>query len=248
MTMNENSSWQDYAILFDMDGVILSLKARWIDPLEEVISSIKPDYNRETIAEKSSSLLLVHGGRSSQQMLKGMIQVCEVCGLSRFQTVRAMLKLGRMLIARKKFRLIPLKGVKDTLEYLKKIGFNIALVTSASKSAVRSLRRQYPEIHEKFDFIYTRNDVKSTKPSPDQLIKALKDLNVEKDKTVMVGDFITDIIAGKGAGVKTVAVLSEYPEVNRFPLESVEPDIIINDITEIPNILIQIFHPTLIES
>ena len=65
-----------------------------------------------------------------------------------------------------------------------------------------------------------------------------------KDKAAIVGDFITDIMAGKSAGIKTIAILGEYPEVNRFPLESVEPHIIVNDITEIPNILLQIFHPS----
>lgn len=240
--MNEQSNWENYALLFDMDGVILSLKSRWIDPLENIISTIKPDYNRTAIEEKSSSLLLVHGGRSNTFMLKGIIQVCQVCGLNRLQTARVMFRLGLMLISRKKFRIVPLNGVLETLQYLKNQGFSLALVTSASKITTRALKKYFPEIYTKFDCIYTRNDVKLTKPSPDQLLLALKALNVEKDNAAIVGDFITDIMAGKGAGIKTIAILGEYPEVNRFPLESVEPHIIINDITEIPNILLQIFH------
>ncbi len=244
--MNEQSTWKNYALLFDMDGVILSLKSRWIDPLENIISTIKPDYNRTAIEEKSSSLLLVHGGRSNSFMLKGIIQVCQVCGLNRLQTARVMFRLGLLLISRKKFRIVPLNGVLETLQYLKNQGFGLALVTSASKITTRALKKHFPEIYTKFDCIYTRNDVKLTKPNPDQLLLALKALNVEKDKAAIVGDFITDILAGKGAGIKTIAILGEYPEVNRFPLESVEPHIIINDITEIPNILLQIFHPSII--
>ena len=244
--MNEQSTWKNYALLFDMDGVILSLKSRWIDPLEKIISTIKPDYNRAAIEEKSSSLLLVHGGRSSTLMFKGIIQICQVCGLNRLQTVRVIFRLGLMLMSRKKFRIVPLNGVFETLQYLKNQGFSLALVTSASKITTRALKKHFPDIYNKFDCIYTRNDVKLTKPNPDQILLALDNLNIEKDKAAMVGDFITDIMAGKGAGIKTIAILGEYPEVNRFPLESVEPHIIINDITEIPNILLQIFHQNLL--
>lgn len=244
--MNEQSNWKNYALLFDMDGVILSLKSRWIDPLEEIISTIKPDYDRSAIEEKSSSLLLVHGGRSNTLMLKGLIQVCQVCGLNSFQTARVMLRLGLMFIFRQKFRIVPLNGVNETLHYLKKQGFSLALVTSASRITTRALKKSFPDIYNKFDCIFTRNDVKLTKPNPDQLLLALDALNVEKDKAAIVGDFITDIMAGKNAGIKTVAILGEYPEVNRFPLESVEPHIIVNNITEIPNILLQIFHPSLL--
>jgi HAD superfamily hydrolase (TIGR01509 family) len=242
--MNEQSNWKNYALLFDMDGVILSLKSRWIDPLEEVISAIKPDYDRAAIEEKSSSLLLVHGGRSSNLMLKGLIQVCQVCGLSRLQTARVMFRLGLMLLSKKKFRIVPLNGVMTTLQFLKNQGFSLALVTSASRATTKALEKSFPDIYNKFDCIYTRNDVKLTKPDPDQLLLALDALNINKDKAAIVGDFITDIIAGKSAGIKTIAILGEYPEVNRFPLESVEPHIIVNDITEIPNILLQIFHPS----
>ncbi len=242
--MNEQSNWRNYALLFDMDGVIISLKSRWIDPLEKVISTIKPDYNRAAIEEKSSSLLLIYGGRSSTLMLKGLIQVCQVCGLNRFQVARVMFRLGLMLISRKKFRIIPLKGVKETLQYLKKQGFSLALVTSASRITTRNLKKSFPAIYNKFDCVYTRNDVKLTKPYPEQLLLALDALNIEKNKAAIVGDFITDIMAGKSAGIKTIAILGEYPEENRFPLESVEPHIIVKDITEIPNILLQIFHPS----
>jgi len=244
--MNEQSNWKNYALLFDMDGVIISLKSRWIDPLEKVISKIKPDYNRTAIEEKSSSLLLVHGGRSGNFMIRGIIQVCQVCGLNCFQTARVMFHLVLMFITRKKFRIVPLNGVLETLQYLKNQGFSLALVTSASRITTRALKKSFPDIYNKFDCIYTRNDVKLTKPHPNQLLLALDALNIEKDRAAMVGDFITDIMAGKSAGIKTIAILGEYPEVNRFPLETVEPHIIVNDITEIPNILFQIFHPSIL--
>ncbi len=64
--MNDQTDWTKHGILCDMDGVIISLYARWIKPFETLISRINPDFNREAIIEKASSLLLGHGGRNKK--------------------------------------------------------------------------------------------------------------------------------------------------------------------------------------
>jgi HAD superfamily hydrolase (TIGR01662 family) len=235
------SSWKNYALLFDMDGVLISLKSRWIDPIEEVISKVKPNYNLDTIREESPSLVLVTGGRSSSLMLQGILQVCKVAGLNNFQTFRVILRLSTMLITRKKFKIVPFEGVIDILKNLRKIGFKLALVTSASKRTARNLKKQYPDLYNQFDCIVTRNDVKLTKPFPEQIHKALTKLQISKEKAVIIGDFASDIKAGKNAGIRTVAVLSEYPQENKRILEKTNPDFIVDNISEIPEIVTDIF-------
>ena len=238
--MNQ-SSWNSYALLFDMDGVLISLKSRWIDPIEEVISKIEPSYDIDTIKKESSSLVLVTGGRSGLLMLKGIIQLCKVAGLNFFQTFRVIIHLSAMLITRKKFKIVPFDGVIDILNNLRNMGFRLALVTSASKYTAKNLKKQYPDIHNIFDCVVTRNDVKMTKPFPDQINKALKKLQIIKEKAVIIGDFASDIKAGKNAGIKTVAVLSEFPEINRKILEKTNPDFIVENISEIPKLVSEIF-------
>ena len=239
--MSDETSWQDYAFLFDMDGVLISLKARWINPLEEIFSKIKPDFNREAISKQSSSLLLVHGGRTNVLMIQGILEVCNVGGLNFIQKIRVLVRLSFVLMRRKKFPIIPLNGSIDTLKELKEMGFKLALVTSASRFTARRLKRYHPELHNKFQCIVTRGDVRFTKPYPDQLLIALEKLEVEKSKAAMVGDFTSDVYAGKNAGIKTIGVLGEFPEMNRVLLESSNPDIILKDITEIPQIISQFF-------
>ena len=235
------SSWKSYALLFDMDGVLISLKSRWIDPIEEVITKVKPSYDIDAIKKESPSLVLVTGGRSNMLMLQGILQVCKVAGLSRFQTFKVIIYLSSMLITRKKFKIIPFDGVIDILNNLREMGFNLALVTSASKKTIKHLKKQFPDLYNKFNCVVTRNDVKLTKPFPDQINKALAMLQITKENAVIIGDFASDIKAGKNAGIRTVAVLSEYPGINKKILEKTNPDFMIENISELPEIISDIF-------
>ncbi|MFW9852115.1 MAG: HAD family hydrolase [Candidatus Thorarchaeota archaeon] len=235
------STWKNYALLFDMDGVLISLKSRWIDPIEEVISKVKPNYDLDTIRNESPSLVLVTDGRSSSLMFQGILQVCKVAGLNNFQTFRVIIRLSSMLITRKKFKIVPFEGVSDILKNLRKMGFRLALVTSASRRTIKNLKKQFPDLYNKFDCVVTRNDVKLTKPFPDQIHIALKKLQIKKEKAVIIGDFASDIKAGKNAGVRTVAVLSEYPQENKKILEKTNPDFIVDTISEIPEMVSEIF-------
>jgi|SRR5688572_23761526 phosphoglycolate phosphatase-like HAD superfamily hydrolase len=54
--------------------------------------------------------------------------------------------------------------------------------------------------------IVTSDDVKKTKPDPEGLVKALKELGVKPDEAIMVGDLDADIIAGVKAGVASVGI------------------------------------------
>jgi len=241
--MNEQNNLQNYGILFDMDGVLISLVARWINPVEEIITSVNPNFDRERIRDEGSSLRLIQGGKKSLWLIKGITQICKLGGLSRFQTLRVITIVGLRAITRKRFPIIPLEGAVETLDSLKKMGFKLALVTSASKFTIKKLEKEYPAIYNKFDTIVTRSDVKFTKPSPDQLNAALMNLRVEKQYAVMVGDFVSDILAGKNAGIKTVAVLGEFAELSRPILESANPDLIIINVTELPKYLLHLFAP-----
>jgi phosphoglycolate phosphatase len=52
---------------------------------------------------------------------------------------------------------------------------------------------------------------------------------------VIVGDSVIDVKAGKAAGAKTVAVLSGL--YSRAELSEAEPNFILNDVSELPNLV-----------
>jgi len=88
------------------------------------------------------------------------------------------------------------------------------------------------KVFDYFDTIVGREDVKNPKPDPEPIIKALKDLNGDKDSCWMIGDTGMDMEAASRAGVNMVAVscgfaplkeLEKYTKnIEKTPLEAVE--------------------------
>ncbi|MGC8998878.1 MAG: HAD family hydrolase [Candidatus Bathyarchaeia archaeon] len=86
-----------------------------------------------------------------------------------------------------------------------------------------------------FQCVVTALNTRFPKPSPKALAECAKRLGVEVGECAIVGDSIADVRAGKNAGAKTVAVLSGI--FTREELEREKPDLIINDINELPSFL-----------
>ena len=84
-----------------------------------------------------------------------------------------------------------------------------------------------------FSHIITALDTHKPKPSPEALIKTVKALDVNMCDCIIVGDSVIDVRAGKTAGAKTVAVLSGLFSRGELALE--HPDLILNDVTQLPN-------------
>ncbi len=233
--------WTGYGILTDMDGVINSLYHRWIKPFEKTMDTVKPNYDREAMINSITAIILKYGGSRKFVMVRGLITACRVAGLSYFQIMILLFKLGLQQITKKNFEIVILDGVPETLKKLKEMNFKLALITTASRHTTKRVKKYYPEVYDCFDIVISRNDVKKTKPYPDPLLKAIEKLELDIDKTVMIGDLITDIIAGKNAGVKTVGILSEFPEITKEVLQEENPDLLLNSLEELPDALVTLF-------
>lgn len=81
------------------------------------------------------------------------------------------------------------------------------------------------------DLLLSREDVRKTKPHPEQLISALALLNAAAERSVMVGDHVMDITAGKAAGMFTIGLLTPSREPGFF--DSVQPDEVVRNLKEI---------------
>jgi HAD superfamily hydrolase (TIGR01549 family) len=84
-----------------------------------------------------------------------------------------------------------------------------------------------------FDAITGPDDCDEQKPSPKPVLVTLSKLNVSPKNAAYVGDMEEDIVAGKGAGVYTVAVdrSEAYHPICRLKL--LGPDYIITDLNDL---------------
>jgi len=126
----------------------------------------------------------------------------------------------------------PFKGVKRTLEVLKK-KYKIGVISNCRHSEIILLLKTSGINPRIFDTIIGNDDVKRPKPAPDEILKAEKLVHV--NAAYMVGDTIYDIIAGKRAGVKTIGVLTGNQ--SRAKLARQKPWKILKSINGLPKVL-----------
>jgi len=127
-------------------------------------------------------------------------------------------------------RVIP--GAKHTLKLLKKKYALVLISNTKHKEMVATLKAAGIE-RSTFRFLIGNDDVKHPKPAPDALNLAMKKTKISKG--YMVGDTVYDIQAGKGAGLKTIAVLTGNHSRARLKKES--PDYVLKSVAELPGLL-----------
>ena len=99
----------------------------------------------------------------------------------------------------------PYPGIMQLLEQLKAEGKNIAVVSNKFYAATREHCRHFfgdlvPVA------IGEREDIRK-KPAPDTVIEALRELGVDKEGAVYIGDSDVDIMTAKNSGMPCVSVL-----------------------------------------
>jgi pyrophosphatase PpaX len=221
-------------LLFDMDGTLTDLWKRYRDPFFRAIDKVKPDHDREKLYEIFETILAdflkSSEGRSRIQKIKTFMKSRRETGGSIFDTLRVLKTVFKDPLAFKD--IVPLDGVESTLETLLLRGYKLALVTNAGDKTV-SVAKEKLKILESFDVLATRNTVKRIKPYPDAILYVCKSLGKKPSECAMIGDFPQDVLAGKNAGTKTIAILGDNRKYTEKEIKSLNPDIVLEYFPEL---------------
>ena len=127
---------------------------------------------------------------------------------------------------------IPLKPhVREVLLTLKDRGMKIGVATGRmSKGDGKWRELKNLEIDNLFDAVVTAGETKP-KPDPASLIKCVEELGLSLADCVFVGDSKADIIAGRSAGVKVIALSSGV--ASREELLQEMPEVIIDNLAQL---------------
>jgi len=98
----------------------------------------------------------------------------------------------------------PYPQAPETLSALREHGFKIAIVTNSRRTAIEPVLSRW-RIEHLLDAVLTIEDVSHGKPDSEMIHHALNRLNISPSHAYIVGDSKSDIIAGKRAGIKTIA-------------------------------------------
>lgn len=102
------------------------------------------------------------------------------------------------------------EGAKTTLENLKKKGIKIALVTSGTRSLVKSCLEPL-HVDPLFDLVVTSEDVKKAKPNPDLYQLTLDKLGLKAEEVVAIEDSDAGKQAAREAGLSVIMITHGQP-------------------------------------
>jgi phosphoglycolate phosphatase len=118
--------------------------------------------------------------------------------------------------------------VKETLEYYKTLP--MAVITNKTMEFSKPLLERLGIGHY-FKLVIGADHGLPLKPAPDSVLNIMAAFNVQKERTVIVGDGTTDVRAGKAAGIITCSVT--YGFRSEAELRKAGPDHLIRTLSDL---------------
>jgi len=137
---------------------------------------------------------------------------------------------------RRKFKpknFLLIQGVAEMLAALKG-RYPMAVVSARDEEGTLDFLEQF-DLVQYFDVIVTGLSAEHTKPHPDPILLAAREMGVSPEACLMIGDTTVDIRAGKSAGAQTVGVLCGFGEEPE--LRKMGADLILADTTKLLDVL-----------
>ena len=181
------------AVLFDLDGTL-------IDSAPDLAAAADRLRLDRGLPELGLTLYRPHTGTGARGMLKTAFQIepehPDFIDLREefFQNYE------RNLVVHTR----PFEGVQELLEGLKQCCLEWGIVTNKSARFTDPIVQQIPLLSQA-KAVISGDTTANAKPHPAPILEAMRRMNLSPAECVYIGDDERDIVAGKAAGVKTVA-------------------------------------------
>ena len=214
-------------VIFDLDQTIIDS----LGALTEAFNTGTRKFGLEPVTGERIAHFLDEGLRLGEILLELYPSVFEEDG--KRQACGDMIRKAYFELEPQKVLLKP--GVKRTLQSLKARGVKIGIVTGRrSKGERKWLELRRLHIHQLVDVMVTGAEA-AAKPAPDGVTKCIKELGLSAGECVFVGDSSIDILAGKKAGVRTIAVHTGV--ASKELLAEQGPDYVLADLNSLFSLL-----------
>ncbi len=128
-------------------------------------------------------------------------------------------------------KVVPIKGVQTFLSRLRKHGFRTALATNDERKDTEAILNHLG-MEGLFDILLCAGEVKLPKPHPETIFTICRRLGIDPKESVMVGDSVADMMAGKRAEVALTVGVLEGGVTPREELEKMA-DLVVNSIQDL---------------
>ena len=191
------------AFLFDMDGVIVNSEQIW----ENISDNFTEKIYGKIIKEKIGDLTGVSIDReyelaTSHGFTMDKTKFVEIYDRQAMEVYKAA---------------DITKGLEKLLTFLKYNNFVIGIVSSSRKVWIEAALSKM-HFRDRFDYILSLSKVGlPSKPSPEGYIRAMKDLEVTPENTIILEDSNSGITSAKNAGAFTIAftelLVGDYKQI-----------------------------------
>lgn len=184
-------------IIFDLDGTLIDS----IPDLTDAVNHMRSTFSLALLSQEEVTSLVGEGAmRLVEEALPGFNGSDLQKGLECFLDYNL-----KHIIDKTGFY----PHVTETLDILKDKGYTLAVASNKSELHCKEILRLLQADHY-FSSILGADSTAERKPSPAPIFHLMQQFGVTNSETVMVGDSINDIKAGKSAGVLTIGCTFGY--------------------------------------
>lgn len=206
------------AVVFDLDGTLFDVR----ELIYKQLQTLTHEFNGQK-ATRDEIASVLYG--TVEVQIKALVN-------DKRHHSKAMERATDLIIA-DKGKALPYLSVKDTLLCIKNAGNCMGVLTARPAENLDDLNRH--GISSFFGSVVHAGRVEKHKPHPEGLLLAISELGIKPTQTLMVGDTVADIGAGKAAGVLTVGVTHGFGK--ECDLTAAGADHIIGDIPSLLTVL-----------
>lgn len=189
-------SKQDFAVIFDMDGVLIdSVRFHW-----QAMNQVLANYNIRIEDDQLRNYV-------GQSVIHQLNQISE-----KFQTpldIDLIIEELKAIKEELQKGIQPKEGVKQLIKLLHENSVPIAIGTSSTTADTKRKLTDAGIFHS-FETLVTHDDVTKHKPDPTVYLMAAGKLYMQPSRCIVVEDAPSGIEAAKRAGMKCIAVLAPY--------------------------------------
>jgi len=200
------------AAIFDLDGTLL-------DTLPSIMASCNETMNRLGLPEFGRDEIRTFLGMGARVLVERMM---DAAGVTEPSIVDEAHRLYRELAPRQRERRAePFPGIREMLDQVAGMGLKLGVLTNKSdKLAPGIVSDSFPQ--GLFTAVRGARPLVPLKPDPQSVLRMLRALKANPGKSFFIGDSDIDVLTGRAAGMRTIAVTWGYRP--REELEALSPD------------------------
>ena len=217
------------AVLFDLDGTLIDTAADFV----RIIQQMCRDEQRPIVDAEHIRTQVSEGARAMVKLVYPELDVTDPVFLAHRQ--RFLNTYGDNIVVDTNL----FEGMYPLLEELEAHQIPWGIVTNKPRGLSESLLAEL-NLSDRCAVLVWPEDVTHTKPDPEPMYLAAKQLNLDAKDIIYVGDHPRDIDAGRNAEMYTILAAYGYlPIESRDDLNAWQADAIIQTVTELHQLLKQ---------